>query len=676
MNNLEELVASAAEGDKSAITKIYEQKAKAVYFTCMVFLKNEHDAADVSQEVWITVMGSLKGLKNPSGFEAWLNRITVNKCKDFLKKKRPVPVDEETMEELKAEEEELLLPEEYITNQAKRKIVTDIMKETLSDTLYQTVVLYYFNNMSISEIAEIMECPEGTVGYRLSAARAKIKEGVLRYEKDNDDKLYSAAFVPVLAGILTAEMQSLKPQNVCAGIVGSAYENSAAGKAAETGVKTMFKTLKAKITAGVLAFVVIAAGIIAAVVIPGDSENNGTKKNDKPDKRVESTEDNGESSITQAPENGGSEGNNGDGGNEEGDNGEGNERDYSAMAEDMAAQIGDFLEALKAGDVDTVMSMALPDGEYYEYMEEIREYECTEEFLRIFYGDVSYTFNDEILEDMAGKLERCYENGDETVNAGVVYSAPYSMFFSWAYLGLFEAGDIVPEYPEANSNEEALALLKTIVAAAPKRKGTDFWVTIPDENGRIYVNLDYVLDDMMLDDIDRSLNEYYPVAYVNDICGASWTRRVGDDSVAFTEYNEAFVTAGKLFESKDFAGLQELICEYADEDIEAKFSERYGSYEELTAAQKEFVDTFVTEEISCRLIDFVAETGGEEHRSGIFIMTYPLLDSSDKELTDWYGENDIKKSDFLLTSVQKPEELDRLLYGWYEAIEYAGTFIE
>lgn len=88
-------------------------------------------------------------------------------------------------------------------------LVLDIMRDTLSDIQYKTVILYYFNGLPIEEIADIMECPPGTVKYRLSVARAKIKDGVDAYENKSGDKLYSVVGLPLLMRLLTEEANSI-----------------------------------------------------------------------------------------------------------------------------------------------------------------------------------------------------------------------------------------------------------------------------------------------------------------------------------------------------------------------------------------------------------------------------------------------------------------------------------
>ena len=217
MSDIEKYVEDAINGDSEAFSKLYEVSKRQVYFTCLRFLKNEQDAQDIMQEVYITVIKKLPELTDKKRFQAWVNRVAVNKCKNFLKSKRTVSLDEMQDDENYPEiPDDNLLPEEYVLNAAKRQIVLDIMEKALSDIQYQTVIMFYFDNMSVAEIAEITESPVGTVTYRLNAARAKIKKGVLNYEEKNKDKLHTIVpIIPFLTMLLNAEADSVKGFTSC-----------------------------------------------------------------------------------------------------------------------------------------------------------------------------------------------------------------------------------------------------------------------------------------------------------------------------------------------------------------------------------------------------------------------------------------------------------------------------
>ncbi len=308
------LVARVVSGDMKAFEVIYQNTYRQGYYTCMSFLKNEHNVYDVMQDTYITALTHLQQLENPERITAWLNTIAVNKCRQFLGKKMPVQLDEATSTNL-LEENDNFLPESYVLNAEKRKIILNIMQEELSAVQYQTIIMYYFDGMSTSEIAACMECPEGTVSYRLSAARGKIKAGVQRYENTSGVKLYSSGTTALLTAVFLAETQGLVIPNFLTSVfsavfgaaagtvlgtatggaaVGTLTGGAAAGGAggaatgvASAGVKTagklglkgLFKTLKAKIVAGVVAASVVAGGAAGIIIHNRDKDSESGGKN-------------------------------------------------------------------------------------------------------------------------------------------------------------------------------------------------------------------------------------------------------------------------------------------------------------------------------------------------------------------------------------------------------------
>lgn len=276
--NLSYYVELAMQGDSTAFEEIYKQTYWTVYYTCFSFLKNDQDAADTTQEVYITVMNSLSTLQDKEKFLYWLNRIAVNKCKNILLQKHPVTMDMDAIENVIPEENENFLPEDYITNQEKRQLVMDIIRTSLSDIQYQTVFLHYFNGFSVSEIAEIMECPVGTVTYRLSVARGKIKQAVTQYENINNEKLYSIGAVPLLACIFMEEFRGLYHVNPTpANIFNSVSTTTIIKEAAKKGAGGMLKTAKAKIIAGV-AGIAVAGGIVTGIILVNSNKDESTPK--------------------------------------------------------------------------------------------------------------------------------------------------------------------------------------------------------------------------------------------------------------------------------------------------------------------------------------------------------------------------------------------------------------
>ena len=282
MEQIQKLITRVINGDTQAFEEIYQATYRQVYYTAFSFLKNEQNTLDVMQDTYITALTHLQQLENPERIVAWLNQIAVNKCKDFLMKKIPEPIEENSIDTELLEENDNFLPESYVLNAEKRKIILTIMQEELSAVQYQTIILYYFDGMSVPEIAACMECPEGTVKYRLSTARGKIRNGVQDYEDTSGIKLYSSGSVALLTAIFIAESQSLNIPNVisnifagAAGIAGTAAGAKAAGVAGKAGIKGLFQTLKAKVIAGVTAAALVAGGVTAGILTHNKKPDTG-----------------------------------------------------------------------------------------------------------------------------------------------------------------------------------------------------------------------------------------------------------------------------------------------------------------------------------------------------------------------------------------------------------------
>ena len=196
--NISHLVEKIKKGDNKSFEKLYKLTEREVWFTCISFLKNETTAQDIMQETYITAFLKIQSLEKSSQIRSWLNRIAVNKCKNYLKGKGEIQLDDEIFENQAIVDERISIPEEYISDKAKREIILSIMQEVLSDVQYQTVIMHYFNEMTVDEIAEVFECSRGTVLSRLNYSRAKMKTAIEDYENKSGDKLHGVVCCAVL----------------------------------------------------------------------------------------------------------------------------------------------------------------------------------------------------------------------------------------------------------------------------------------------------------------------------------------------------------------------------------------------------------------------------------------------------------------------------------------------
>lgn len=268
--NISHLVEKIKKGDNKSFEKLYKLTEREVWFTCISFLKNETTAQDIMQETYITAFLKIQSLEKSSQIRSWLNRIAVNKCKNYLKGKGEIQLDDEIFENQAIVDERISIPEEYISDKAKREIILSIMQEVLSDVQYQTVIMHYFNEMTVDEIAEVFECSRGTVLSRLNYSRAKMKTAIEDYENKSGDKLHGVVFVPFFTTIFKEEAKSLAVPNITIKLPNGQTLATSATKGFATGAKsTVSSIVKATATATVKTKVI--AVVCGATILAGTS---------------------------------------------------------------------------------------------------------------------------------------------------------------------------------------------------------------------------------------------------------------------------------------------------------------------------------------------------------------------------------------------------------------------
>lgn len=302
-----ELVAKIQSGDNSAFDELYKLTSERAYFVALEFTKNNQDAEDILQESYIKALSKINELDKPESFSSWLNQIVANKSKDFLKKKKPMLFEAEENEafEVLPDEDTSFSPEANLDQTELQKAVMEVLDE-LSEEKRACVLMMYFEELSVGEIAETLEIPEGTVKTRLFSARKDIKD---KFEKRGITSLYSAAPIGVVIWALCRMSDAISETFVASGAsakvfsgitvagAGSATSAAAAGtmtsataSAAGTGAATAAVagtgiaakiaalTVAQKIVAGVSVAVVVAGGTVGVITV---ADKNG-KADDVP----------------------------------------------------------------------------------------------------------------------------------------------------------------------------------------------------------------------------------------------------------------------------------------------------------------------------------------------------------------------------------------------------------
>lgn len=170
-----EKVQLARKGDDNAFYELISERKNQLYKTAYAYVKNKEDALDIVSETVYKAYISIKNLKNPQFFNTWLTRILINTSMDFVKKNSRIVHFEENLYSKGKDTETEDKDEGFID---LRQSVDKL------HTRYKTIViLKYFQDMTLGEIAEVLKCPLGTVKTHLHKAlkelRLDLKEELL-----------------------------------------------------------------------------------------------------------------------------------------------------------------------------------------------------------------------------------------------------------------------------------------------------------------------------------------------------------------------------------------------------------------------------------------------------------------------------------------------------------------
>ena len=246
---------------REELEQIYNDAYKAVYWTAMSLLKNEADAEDIVQDSFIAFIESYPDIKDKTKATALLKKIAANKCLDRIKLAKTDTVDEEFFEDVEAVPEDFL-PDSIVESEDARRIIMDIIENSLSEDIRRTLILFYFDEMSTREIAEALGVPEGTVRRRLNFARNKIKKEVEKYEKDNKTKLFGMA-LPFLSKLFIKEAEQVPFKAMPAKLISL----SASAQASHAGAATKIAASAAKKGTGIMINKIVIGGVASTVAV-------------------------------------------------------------------------------------------------------------------------------------------------------------------------------------------------------------------------------------------------------------------------------------------------------------------------------------------------------------------------------------------------------------------------
>ncbi len=171
MTSDEELVARATAGDQDAFNQLVVRWERPIYALAYRTLGREEEARDVVQDAFLRAYRGLKGFKGEAKFSSWLYRITLNLCRDWMRKERRAPTSQ-TPEGVDAVElaDQQAAPTESVEDLVARREMSEAVQlamAQLPEEQRTAIMLKEYHGLTFQEIADMLDCPLSTVKTRL-----------------------------------------------------------------------------------------------------------------------------------------------------------------------------------------------------------------------------------------------------------------------------------------------------------------------------------------------------------------------------------------------------------------------------------------------------------------------------------------------------------------------------
>ena len=166
----EELVTLSQGGDLDSFNQLVLRWERPIYALAYRVIGREEEARDVAQETFLRAFRAIKGFKGQAKFSSWLYRITLNLCRDWIRKERRAPVSQAPegidIIELAGEATPSESIEDLVSRRELGRAVAKAMA-MLPEEQRTAIILKEYHGLTFQEIADMLDCPLSTVKTRL-----------------------------------------------------------------------------------------------------------------------------------------------------------------------------------------------------------------------------------------------------------------------------------------------------------------------------------------------------------------------------------------------------------------------------------------------------------------------------------------------------------------------------
>lgn len=174
-----EITKKAINGDKTAFTEIIQERKTDIFRLAYGYMKNDNDALDILGETVYRAFVSIKKLNNPEYFNTWLTKIIINCSINALKKKNKISKTEILYFFEETNDYSDNLYDEICEDSIVSKIDLGKSIDKLKLEEKTVIMLKYFEDFTITQIAEVLSCPVGTVKTRLNRALKNLRKEII-----------------------------------------------------------------------------------------------------------------------------------------------------------------------------------------------------------------------------------------------------------------------------------------------------------------------------------------------------------------------------------------------------------------------------------------------------------------------------------------------------------------
>lgn len=183
--NEAEIIKGIQTGDQSAFKELVDTYKDMVYKVCFNFLRNNEEAEDITQEVFLTIYKNINIFKKESRLSTWIYRIAVNKSLNYIRKNKKVKIfsifkrDKNSSEEKETDLTSQVTADEHMLTAERSSIIKKALG-ALPDNQRTAFTLHNIEGFTYEEIAGIMECSVSAVESRIHRAKTKLRKLLIK----------------------------------------------------------------------------------------------------------------------------------------------------------------------------------------------------------------------------------------------------------------------------------------------------------------------------------------------------------------------------------------------------------------------------------------------------------------------------------------------------------------